>query len=62
MAFRLTSLYAGKDHASGRAWCPNSTVQTAMNEWIQVDFPHLNIIHTIFTTGRGDGNVSVLLR
>ncbi|KAL5111548.1 Discoidin domain-containing receptor tyrosine kinase B [Taenia crassiceps] len=55
---RLTSLYAGKDHASGRAWCPNSTVQTAMNEWIQVDFPHLNIIHTIFTTGRGDGNVA----
>ncbi|EUB65135.1 Discoidin domain-containing receptor [Echinococcus granulosus] len=55
---RLISLYAGKDHASGRAWCPNSTVQTAMNEWIQVDFPYLNIIHTIFTTGRGDGNVA----
>ncbi|KAM7541655.1 hypothetical protein Aperf_G00000031559 [Anoplocephala perfoliata] len=55
---RLASLYEGKDHTSGQAWCPNNTVQTAMNEWIQVDFAHLNIIRTIFTTGRGDGNVA----
>nr|CDS27327.1 discoidin domain containing receptor 2 [Hymenolepis microstoma] len=55
---RLGSLYAGKDQTSGQAWCPNNTVQSSMNEWIQVDFPQLTIICTIFTTGRGDGNVA----
>ncbi|VDD76495.1 unnamed protein product [Mesocestoides corti] len=53
---RLASLYAGKEHTSVRVWCPNNTVQTAMNEWIQVDFPDLFIIRNIFTAGHGDGN------
>uniref|UniRef100_A0A5K3FNJ3 F5/8 type C domain-containing protein n=1 Tax=Mesocestoides corti TaxID=53468 RepID=A0A5K3FNJ3_MESCO len=51
---RLASLYAGKEHTSVRVWCPNNTVQTAMNEWIQVDFPDLFIIRNIFTAGHGD--------
>ncbi|VDO12020.1 unnamed protein product [Rodentolepis nana] len=49
--------HARQDQSSGQAWCPNNTVQSSMNEWIQVDFPQLTIICTIFTTGRGDGNV-----
>ncbi|KAL7063661.1 hypothetical protein AAHC03_01558 [Spirometra sp. Aus1] len=54
---RLIHVYDGKEHTSGHAWCPSNTVQTAMKEWIQVEFPTLVIIGIIFTAGRGDGNV-----
>nr|VZI26093.1 unnamed protein product [Spirometra erinaceieuropaei] len=57
---RLIHVYDGKEHTSGHAWCPSNTVQTAMKEWIQVEFPTLVIIGIIFTAGRGDGNVSFL--
>lgn len=55
----LVNVYDSKEHTSGHAWCPNSTVMKGMNEWIEVEFPTLVISGIIFTAGRGDGNVSL---
>ncbi|TGZ62204.1 hypothetical protein CRM22_007544 [Opisthorchis felineus] len=54
---RLTDVYGSKEHTSGYAWCPNSMVDEMLREWIQAEFSDLVIIKSIFTAGRGDGNV-----
>ncbi|KAA3681518.1 uncharacterized protein DEA37_0000109 [Paragonimus westermani] len=54
---RLSEVYGSREHTSGYAWCPNSNVGEMLREWIQAEFSELVMIKSIFTAGRGDGNV-----
>ncbi|KAF5403375.1 Discoidin domain-containing receptor 2 [Paragonimus heterotremus] len=54
---RLSEVYGSREHTSGYAWCPNSNVGEMLREWIQAEFSDLVMIKSIFTAGRGDGNV-----
>ncbi|CAH8613641.1 unnamed protein product [Dicrocoelium dendriticum] len=54
---RLIEVYGSREHTSGYAWCPASPVGEMLQDWIQAEFPDLVMIKSIFTAGRGDGNV-----